>query len=314
MQLRPSTAGPVAMAFRLLVLATAAVAVAGLMAACGGDSGGHDGGQAGGEVRAVTSIDLFADLVRHVGGERVRVKALVPGGGDPHTYELAPAQVVDVTDADVVFLNGLGLEETLEGVIESNVKDGVPIVRMSEGLPVLDGGDDGAGNPHLWLNVRYAMRYVERIRDALIEVDPEGEEAYRSNAAAYLSELEALDSDVEKAIAAIPAERRKLVTFHDAFSYFAQRYGLEVVAFVIRSPGREPSAGEIADLVEKIRAEDVPAVFKEPQLKAQVLELAAGEAGAEVCTLYSDALDSEVDSYVKLIRHNVDELVRCLSQ
>ncbi len=302
------------MALRLLLLATAAVAVAGLTAACGGDSGDHDGGQAGGEVRAVTSIDLFADLVRHVGGERVQVKALVPAGGDPHTYELAPAQVVDITDADVVFLNGLGLEKTLEGVIESNVKGGVPIVRMSEGLPVLDGGDDGAGNPHLWLNVRYAMRYVERIRDALIEVDPVGEEAYRSNAAAYLSELETLDSDVEKAIAAIPAGRRKLVTFHDAFSYFAQRYGLEVVAFVIRSPGREPSAGEIADLVEKIKAEDVPAVFKEPQLKAQVLELAAREAGAEVCTLYSDALDSDVDSYVKLIRHDADELVRCLSQ
>jgi ABC-type Zn uptake system ZnuABC Zn-binding protein ZnuA len=158
------------------------------------------------------------------------------------------------------------------------------------------------------------MRYVEIIRDALIQVDPEGEVAYRDAAAAYLSELEALDSDVDEAVSAIAPERRKLVTFHDAFVYFAQRYGLEVVAFVIRSPGRQPSAGEIADLVEKIRAEDVPAVFKEPQLRARVLELAAEEADAEVCMLYSGALDSEVDSYVKLIRHNADELVRCLRQ
>lgn len=306
-----SSATPLGAGLRALAAVTAAIAVGGLAAACGGDGGGEE---AEGRVRVATSIDLFADLIRQVGGERVRVTTLVPGGGDPHTYEPVPAKVVELTKADVVFLNGLALEETLEDVVENNVRQGVPIVRMSEGLPVLDGDDGGAGNPHLWLNVGHAMHYVERIRDALIQVDPEGEEAYRNAAAAYLSELEALDSDVDEAVGAIPPERRKLVTFHDAFSYFAQRYGLEVVAFVIRSPGREPSAGEIADLVEKIRAEDVPAVFKEPQLRARVLELAAEEANAEVCTLYSGALDSEVDSYVKLMRHDADELVRCLGR
>lgn len=304
---------------RALALFSALIALAGLAAACGGDDGGEE---ADGRLRVVTSIDLFADLIEHVGGERVRVTSLVPGGADPHTYEPVPAQVADVSKADLVLINGLGLEETLHDVIQNNVGAGVPVVEMFEGLTPVDGEEHeeegqhahAEGNPHFWLNVRHAMHYVERIRDALVQVDPEGEETYRSAAAAYLSELEALDGDVQEAVGAIPSERRKLVTFHDAFPYLAERYGLELVGFVIRSPGREPSAGEIADLVEKIRDEGVPAVFKEPQLRARVLELAAEEADVEVCTLYSGALDSEVDSYVKLMRYNADELVRCLGQ
>lgn len=307
------------MALSALALLSALLAVAGLAVACGDDDGAED---AEGRVRVVTSIDLFADLIEQVGGERVRVTSLVPGGGDPHTYEPVPAQIVDVSEADLVLVNGLGLEETLDDVIENNVSSGVPVVEMSEGLTPIDGEeheDEGEhvhveGNPHLWLNVGNAMRYVERIRDALVQVDPEGEEAYRAAASAYLSELEALDEEVQEAVGSIPPERRKLVTFHDAFPYLAERYGLELVGFVIRAPGREPSAGEIADLVEKIRDEGVPAVFKEPQLRARVLELAAEEADVEVCTLYSGALDSEVDSYVKLMRYNADELVRCLGQ
>jgi manganese/iron transport system substrate-binding protein len=302
-------AGPRSLAFLAVAIGVASLAAA----ACGGN--GEEQVPAGSHVRVATSLDLFGDLIEQVGGDRVQVTALVPSGSDPHTYEPVPGQVADVTKADVVFVNGVGLEQTLQSLIESNVGAGVPVVVMSEGLTPLGAGEEGEhgeGNPHFWLNVRYAMHYVERIRDALIQVDPAGETEYRAAADAYLAELEALDSDVAQAIDTIPAERRKLVTFHDAFPYFAERYGLEVVGFVIRSPGREPSAGEVADLVEEIRAEDVPAVFKEPQLRARVLELAADEAGVQVCTLYSGALDKEVDSYVKLIRHDADELVRCL--
>jgi zinc/manganese transport system substrate-binding protein/manganese/iron transport system substrate-binding protein len=301
MQSKASLAGSIRFGLRARVLLVACAAAAVLVgAACGGGDNGN-------------------------GAEgRVRVTALVPSGGDPHTYEPVPAQVADVTKADLVLVNGLGLEETLKNTIENNVGAGVPVVELSEGLTPVDGeeheeeGEDAhahaEGNPHFWLNVRYSMHYVERIRDALIQVDPGGEEAYRDGAARYLAELEALDVQVADAVETIPPERRKLVTFHDAFPYFAQRYGLEVVGFVIRSPGREPSAGEVADLVEKIRGEDVPAVFKEPQLQARVLELAAEEADVEVCTLYSGALDEEVDTYVKLMQHNADELVRCLGQ
>jgi ABC-type Zn uptake system ZnuABC Zn-binding protein ZnuA len=260
----------------------------------------------------VTSIELFADLIRQVGGERAQVTALVPASADPHTYEPVPSKVVDISKADLVLINGVGLEETLMDVIKNNVRSGVPIVEMSAGLPVLEAGDQGTGNPHLWLNVRNGMHYVEAARDALIQVDPAGEAEYGANAQKYLAELEDLDSQVEQSIASIPAERRKLVTFHDAFPYLTERYGLELVGVVVRSPGQEPSAGEVADLARTISAEDVPAVFKEPQFSARVLELAAEDAGVEVCSLYSDAFQGEVDTYVKLMQFDASELVRCL--
>ena len=260
----------------------------------------------------VTSIELFADLTRQVAGERAQVTALVPASADPHTYEPVPSKLVDVSKADLVLINGLGFEATLMDIIKNNVRSGVPIIEMSAGLPVLDAGSRGTGNPHLWLDVRNAMHYVEAARDALIQVDPQGEAEYRANAQAYLAELDGLDRQVEESVASIPVERRKLVTFHDAFPYLAERYGLEVVGVVIRSPGREPSAGEVADLARTIEAENVPAVFKEPQFSARVLELAAKDAGVEVCSLYSDAFQGQVDSYLKLMQYNADELVRCL--
>jgi ABC-type Zn uptake system ZnuABC Zn-binding protein ZnuA len=295
----------------LLLLICLLPAVAWLAAACGEDEAERPR-EAG--IKLVTSTEVFADLIRPVAGDRAQVIALVPGGGDPHTYAPVPSRVVDVSEADLVLINGLGLERTLADIIENNVGGGVPVIEMSAGLPVLDAGDRGTGNPHLWLNVRHAMHYVEVARDALVEADPEGEPQYRANAQDYLAELEDLDREVEEAIASIPAERRKLVTFHDAFPYLAERYGLEVVGVVVRSPGRQPSAGEVADLARRISGEDVPAVFKEPQLSARILELAAEDAGVEVCTLHSGAFQDEVDTYPKLMRQNADELVRCLGE
>ena len=292
----------------LLLLTALLVAAAGL-AACGGN-GEQTSSKAGPKV--VTSIDLFADLIRPVAGDRAQVIAVVPSGADPHTYEPIPSKVVDISEADLVLLNGLGFEETLADVIENNVGGGVPVVEMSEGLPVTGLSGQGTGNPHLWLNVRNTMHYVEVIRDSLIQVDPGGEQMYRANAQTYLAELADLDGQVEQSIASIPAERRRLVTSHDAFPYLAERYGLELVGVVLRSPGQEPSAGDVADLVRTIAAENVPAVFAEPQFNARVLELAAADAGVEVCTLYSDAFDDRVRSYMELMRHNAAELVRCL--
>ena len=297
--------------FPLASLALLALAVGGPAVACGG-SGNETA--AGGGVRVVTSLEIFADFIRHVGGDRVEVTALVPGDADPHTYEPAPAKVKDVTKADLVVINGLGLEETLHDLIYNNVGNGVPIVTMADGLPVLAGdpNEGETGNPHLWLNVQYAMRYVERIRDALIAVDPEGADAYRSNATAYLDELDALDKETATAIESIPPERRKLVTFHNAYPYFAERYGLEVVGVVVESPGREPSARELARLTDRIRSEKVTVVFKEPEFDAKMLETAAEDAGVKVRTLLSGAYVDGVHSYVELIRFNVMQLTEGL--
>jgi len=295
----------------LIALVLLALAVGGPVVACGG-SGNETA--VGGGVRVVTSLEIFADFIRHVGGDRVEVTALVPGHADPHTYEPAPAKVKDVTKADLVVINGLGLEETLHDLIYNNVGSGVPIVEMADGLPVLAGNprEGETGNPHLWLNVQYAMRYVERIRDGLIAVDPEGADVYRANAGAYLNELDALDKEVAADIQSIPPERRKLVTFHDAYPYFAERYGLEVVGVVVESPGREPSARELARLTDRIRSEKVTVVFKEPEFDAKMLETAAEDAGVKVRTLLSGAYVDGVHSYVELIRFNVMQLTEGL--
>jgi manganese/iron transport system substrate-binding protein len=295
----------------LIALVLLAPALAGLAVACGG-SGNETA--AGGQVRVVTSLALFADFIQHVGGDRVQVTALVPGHADPHTYEPAPAKVKDVTEADLVVINGLGLEQTLHDLIYNNVGKGVPIVEMADSLPVLAGNpsEGESGNPHLWMNVQYAMRYVERIRDALIAVDPEGADLYHSNAAAYLDELDALDKETAAAMESIPPERRRLVSFHDAYPYFAERYGLEVVGVVVESPGREPSARELARLTDRIRSDKVTVVFKEPEFDAKMLEMVAKDADVKVRTLLSGAYTDGVHSYVELIRFNVSQLTEGL--
>jgi manganese/iron transport system substrate-binding protein len=290
-----------------LPLAAIALLASALLIACQ-ENEAEGGGTA--SVKVVVSLDLFADFARQVGGDTVNVSSLIPAGADPHTYEPTPSRVADLAKADLVIVNGLGLEAAVQDVIDQNTPSSAPIVELSEGLSVITTDHDS--NPHLWLDVQNAVAYVERIRDALVEVDPAGAETYRANADSYLAELQTLDQEVAAAIDSIPPDRRKLVTFHDAFPYLARRYGLEVVAVVVASPGKEPSAKDVADLVDTIAAEDVPAVFKEPQFNARVLELAAGDAGVEVCTLYSGTLDKKVDTYVKLMRFDASELVRCL--
>ena len=277
-----------------------AAIVALLLIASAGFACGDSGSQSGDRLRVVATLELFADMAREVGGDRVEVTTLLPSGADPHTYELAPARVADVARADVVFSNGLGLEGSILGVIEENA--GGANVTLADGLATLD------DNPHLWLDATLAARYVERIRDALVDRDPEGRDTYEGNAAAYLGELTELDNEMAAAIESVPQERRRLVTFHDAFPYLAARYGLEVVAVVVPSPGQEPSARDVAELTETLRSEAVPAAFKEPQFNAEVLELAADEAGVEVLDLLSDAYIEGVDSYLELMRFNLQQL------
>jgi ABC-type Zn uptake system ZnuABC Zn-binding protein ZnuA len=278
------------------------VAIAALLlaSACGGDGDAASNGK----LRVVTSLEIFADMARQVGGDRVEVTALLPPGADPHTFELAPARVVDVVRADLVFINGLNLEHSIEGVVDENAEGDV--IKLAEGLPVFDAENEG--DPHLWLDPRLAARYIETIRDALIATDPAGTSAYKANAAAYLDTLGQLDAEMEQAIAAIPAERRKLVTFHDAYAYLASRYGLEVVAVVAPSPGQEPSARAVAELVQAIRDEGVPAVYTEPQFNSDVLDRAADEAGVRVLDLLSDAYAHGVDSYIGLLRYDLEQL------
>ena len=294
------------------------VTVALLVTTLGGCGGGGGSSGSNGKLHAVTSLEIFADLVRNVGGDRVNVTALLPPAADPHTYELTPNRVADIAKADVVFVNGLGLEATIQDTVDANA--GGHVVTLTDGLPVIkndtqlaEGASTTGGNPHMWLDVRLGARYVEKIRDALIERDPAGRATYEANANAYLQQLGDLDREMEQTVLSIPKERRKLVTFHDAYPYLAARYGLQIVGVAVPSPGQEPSAQHIADLTQTLRSQGVPAVYKEPEFNAAVLEQAASEAGVRVLDLLSDAYADAVSSYVQLIRFDMQRLKEGLS-
>jgi zinc/manganese transport system substrate-binding protein/manganese/iron transport system substrate-binding protein len=276
-------------------------------------------------IRVVTGVAIVQDLVRRVGGDGVEAFSIVPPGADPHTYQPTPRDVQALQGARLAVWNGLGLDETAADLVAEQRLPDLTTVVLSDGIPPLadDAGyadeHDGehghahaAGNPHLWLDPAYAVRYVETIRDALSEVDPANGEIYQANATAYIGEIEALDAWAQGEIATIPAERRKLVTFHDAFPYFAGHYGLDLVGVVLKSPGREPSAQEVAALVTEMQRHQIPAVYAEPQFNARILELAARDAGVQVRRLYSDAFDSQVTTYLDLMRFNVASVVEGL--
>jgi len=278
----------------LLALATAACSTTGATST-------------GGKVPVVVSFALFADFVQQVGGDRVEVTALVPPGVDPHTYQPVPKQVGKVERARLAVLNGLDLDRTVEDLVRANGSG--RIVRLADAVPNADLIDN---NPHLWLNPQYAIRYVEAIRDGLTAADPGGATDYERHASTYIATLQALDSEIAAQLATIPPQRRKLVTFHDAFPYLAQRYGFDIVGVVLKGPGREASASEVADLSRQLQSGGVPAVFKEPQLNARVLELAATDAGVKVLELYSDSFGDGVHTYVELMRFDAAQLLKGL--
>lgn len=295
------------------------------LAACGGDGGATETGK--GPVRVATSISVFADMVRRVGGDRVTVISLIPPGADAHTYQPSPKTVKKLGAVRAVFVNGAHLEESLAGVLENNVPRQAKLVELSQGMRAIDfeqepvgpepkagenEEEEPGGNPHFWLDVQNAKTYVQRIHDTLAEVDPDGRSAYAAGTDRYLNDLDGLDREIKDKIGTIPPNQRKLVTFHDAFPYFARAYGLDLVGYVVRAPGRDPSARDIKDLEDKLRQQKVKTVFKEPQLNAKLLERAAKDAGVKVDVLYSDALTGDIKSYVEMMRRNADNIVKGL--
>ncbi|MGB3683924.1 MAG: metal ABC transporter substrate-binding protein, partial [Rubrobacteraceae bacterium] len=270
-------------------------------AGCGSVGGGQE---VGGKVRVSATITVLQDLVEQVGGDRVEVSTIVPVGGSPETFQPSPSDARKISESRVVFQNGAGLEGWLDDLMQSAGGEDVRGVELARGLEVVD------GNPHLWLDVSNAERYVEKIRDALIEADPEGADTYRTNAKEYLAGLEKLDSDIKEQARNIPKERRKLVTFHDAFPYFARAYGFDMVGVILQNPDAEPSGRKVADLVKRVEDEAVPAVFTEPQFNAKLAETIAVEADVEVYELYTDTLQKKesAGSYEALMRTNIDRI------
>lgn len=292
-----------------------AVLLAVVMAGCG-PFGSASPGQ-GGRLAVVTTSTVFGDMIENVGGEHVAVTSLVPRHADVHTFEPKPADLRTLTGARLIMMNGLGLDDWLWETIANAAADGTPLVELAVDLPgveLLPGEDPGTQNPHLWMAVPYAIKYVDRIETALATADPANATAYGDQADLYRLRLEALDTQVRERIVTIPPADRKLVTFHDAFPYFAREYGLEVVGVAVDAPGQEPSAGEIAALIEAIRASGAKAIFSEAQFPTQLVDQLASETGATVVAeLYDDSLgDPPVTSYEAVIDWDVDQLVLAL--
>lgn len=285
-----------------------------------------------GAIRITASTALIAEFASIVAGDEAVVTTLIPAGLDVHSFEPAPATVASIADADVVFVNGYNLEEGLLDVVLENVRDETEVVAVSAGLTPLAGGEhddhedpdddhedpkdtDGAhgpvraeGDPHFWLDVSNAIHYVEVIRDHLVELDEANAPGFNSRAAAYVEELEALDLEVSEGIGAIPEADRGLVVLHDAYQYFADAYDLELAAALLPTGAQsDPSAGAVVELIELIEERSIPAIFREPQFNASVLETISGETGAEILPIHSTYSEG-VETYVELMRANVESL------
>ena len=295
------------MRFSLTVLAVLLLAT---VAAC--SPAASTGGSPAPALDVVASSTVFADLVRNVGGPDVAVDSLVPPGADVHTFDPTPGTIAKLARADVVVMNGLGVDDWLDGVVADS--GAVAPVKLAEGLdvPLIEG--EGGPNPHLWMDVAYAKLYAERIADALSEADPAHEAGYRERAAAYAKQLDDLDAWVRDQVASVPEANRRVVTMHDAFPYYARAYGLDVVGVAVDAPGQDPSAAEITALVEAIRETGVKAVFAEDQFSPKLVEALASETGTTVVAdLFDDSLgDPPITSYDALIRWDTERIVDAL--
>ena len=284
-------------------VAAAAAALAAL-AGCGSE---------GDAPQVVATTPIVADLARNVAGDRASVEQLLQPNTDPHDYEPRPGDVKAVADARVVFANGLELDDWVGGVVDSSGGD-PEVIDLSGDLPVRHGDD-----PHWFQDPRNARAAVERIRDELIAADPGGAQTYRARARDYLNELAALDRSLQACFERVPPERRKLVTDHDAFGYFAARYDLDVVGAVIPSQTTQaqPSAADTQRLADLIEREDVRAIFPEESLSPRLAEALADQTGATAeHHLYGDTLgpdDSDGGTYVGMQRANADAMVRGLT-
>jgi len=242
----------------------------------------------GSGLQVVTTVSPITNIVENVGGDRVSVTGIVPEGTNSHTFEPAPSDAAVMEDADIVFINGLHLEEPTLELAENNTGNGVPIVSLadrtiSEDEYIYDFSFPKAGgfpNPHLWTNPLYAKRYAEIVADELTKVDPEGADTFQANLGAYTERLDDLDAAVREATQTVPEADRKLLTYHDSFPYFAREYGWRVIGAVQPSDFAEPTPQDVAALIDQIRDEHIPAIFGSEVFPSPVLEQISAETGA----------------------------------
>ena len=274
------------------------------------------------KIPVVATFTILADLVRQVGGARVDVVSLVGPNGDVHAYDPSPADSRKVATAALIVENGLHLEGWISRLAKASGAKARIVIASDGAAPRKDMGnkefaEHGGTDPHAWQNVANAKIYVANIRDGLIAADPAGKTDYEARAKAYGEKLDALDAEARAAIAKIPAERRRIVTTHDAFGYFGQAYGLTLAAPAGVSTEGGISARDVAKIIVQIRKGGYPAVFLENVSDSRLMDQIARETGAKIGgTLYSDSLsapDGPAGTYIDMVRHNISELTKALA-
>ena len=272
----------------------------------------------------VATIGQIADAAKNVGGELVEVEALMGAGIDPHLYKASEGDIFDLLDADLILYNGLHLEGRMGEVLDEFSGEKV-VVAVAEGIPhdqlLFPEQFAGQYDPHVWFDPTLWAYGVERVRDALIEVDPDNEGTYTANAEAYLAQLAALDAESLAKMATVPEENRTLVTAHDAFNYFGRHYGLEVVGLQGLSTDTEAGVGDLQQVTKLIVELGVPAIFIESSVSPRTIEAvqaAVRDRGHQVAIggeLFSDAMGAEgteEGTYIGMVEHNVNTITEAL--
>jgi zinc/manganese transport system substrate-binding protein len=286
----------------------------------------------------IATTSVFADLAQLALGDNVTIDTIIPAGVDVHTFEPSPADAQKLAGADLIIMNGLGLDEWALSLLEAAGKSEEDVLELAEGIDASnawvylegeehdeeegeehseeEGEEHGHGgtDPHIWLDPKGAAIYVNRIAARVAAELPERAMAIESARDAGLAEIAALDEELRVGFAAVDVSTRKIVTFHDAFGYFARAYEIEIVGVAIEAPGQEPSAKEIAALIDAIKAAGVTSVFSEAQFPSKVLDQVAAETGATVLEdLFSDALgDAPANSYLGAMRANASAILASL--
>lgn len=278
-----------------------------------------------GRLRVVSTVAPIANLVYNVGGNRIDLVQLIPDGIDSHTFEPRPSDVRWIAEADLFVLNGLDLETPTLRLIQANAKPGAQVLLLGDNAITREEwifdrsfpASRGHPNPHLWLNVAYAQRYVELIRDKLVAMDPANADYYQSNAAQLIARLEQLDQAIIAAVQTVPPQNRRLLTYHDSWPYWARRYGFQVIGAIQPSDFAEPRPRDVAAIIEQIRREQVPALFGSEVYPSRVLEAIGRETGARyVDTLRDDDLPgppgSPEHSYIGMMLANMRTMITAL--
>ena len=316
----------------------AALASLVLVAGCNGSAASPSPSESTGaaaDYTVIATTSVFADLAQLALGDNVTIETIIPAGVDVHTFEPSPADAQKLAGADLIVMNGLGLDEWALSLLEAAGKSEEDVLELAEGIDesnawvYLEGeehdeeegeehseeeGEEhghGGTDPHIWLDPKGAAIYVNRIAARVAAELPERAAAIESARDAGLAEIAALDEELRVGFTAVEASARKIVTFHDAFGYFARAYKIEIVGVAVEAPGQEPSAKEIAALIDAIKAAGVTSVFSEAQFPSKVLDQVAAETGATVLgNLYSDALgDAPANSYLGAMRANASAIL-----